>query len=80
MTQQEVRELIDEYSGKIANVVFWAGISACVFVYGWPLLDAHNQHGKPIYEAAAKGDEDAIAIIRDAANGNPFWRWCLDAP
>lgn len=77
MTKQEMRELIDEVSGQIANVVLWGGMTFFAVVFGWPYVEAHNEHGKPVFEAAEKGDEGAIALIRDASNGDCLALWVL---
>jgi hypothetical protein len=65
---------------ETATAIFWGSIAVAIGVFGLKMLDIHNEHGRPVYEAAEKGDRDALAIIRDADKGDPFWRWVLDAP
>lgn len=77
MTKQEMRELIDEVGGQIATVIFVSGLACFVVVFGWPYLEAHNEHGRPVYQAAEKGDESAIELIRDASNGDCLALWVL---
>jgi hypothetical protein len=77
MTKQEARELIEEYAKLVSYVFFWCCIAFAGLAFGLPYLEAHNAHGRPVYAAAAKGDQDAIAIIESAAHGDRLSLWIL---
>jgi hypothetical protein len=77
VTKQETRELIDEVGNQIAKIVFWVGMTYFAIVFGWPYLEAHNEHGRPVFEAAEKGDDSAIELIRDASKGDCLALWVL---
>jgi hypothetical protein len=77
MTKQETRELIAEVGDQIANVVLCVSIGILAVEIGWPYLQAHNEHGRPVFEAAEKGDESAIELMRDASNGDCLALWVL---